>query len=141
MMVMIKVESFAFKIQDMNYNQSYLIQKVSPLYIVSEMEDELARPLTKICSQAIREYSLIKHAEINFDTIISIMYVKEMPNLQTHTTHTHQWFIQGCKVLQLKRGRQKGQRRQGEEWSKNKTYDYIRIDLIQNLLTYNLLVI
>ena len=28
---------------------------------------------------------LINHAEINFDTILSITYVKEMPNLHIHT--------------------------------------------------------
>ena len=46
--------------------------------------------------------------QIYFDTILSITYVKEMPYLNTHTSHTLQCFIWGCKIMELKRGRQKG---------------------------------
>ena len=38
--------------------------------------------------RSIREYSLIKHTEINFDSILSITYLKEMPIQHTHTQHT-----------------------------------------------------
>ena len=35
-----------------------------------------------------KQKSLIKHTKIYFDSIPSITYVKEMPNLHTHTKHT-----------------------------------------------------
>ena len=54
----------------------------------SEMEAHSARQYTNICRSAISELSLIKHTEINFESILSITNVKEMPNLQTHTQHT-----------------------------------------------------
>ena len=41
----------------------------------------------RIIDQVYNE--LIKHAEINFDSILSITYVKEMQNLQIHTQLTH----------------------------------------------------
>ena len=44
---------------------------------------------TNICRSAISEKSLIKHTEINFESILFITYVKEMPNLHTHTHNTH----------------------------------------------------
>ena len=54
------------------------------LCILAHSSDKIftARPLTKICK------SLIKHKEINFDSITFITYVKEMPNLHTHTHNT-----------------------------------------------------
>ena len=53
-----------------------------------------------ICSSAISEYSLIDHTEINFKSILSITYVKDTPNLHTHTHYSHSFgLIWGCKVL------------------------------------------
>ena len=47
-----------------------------------------------------RKKTLIKHTEINFDTIISITYVKEMPNQHTHTTHISVsfWVVKFCSL-------------------------------------------
>ena len=53
------------------------------------MEAHSARPITNISRTAISGQSLIKHTEINFESKPSITYVKEMPNLHTHTTHIH----------------------------------------------------
>ena len=56
------------------------------------MEDNSARSKTKICSEAIiRELSLIKQylSRNYFDSILSITFVKEMPNLHTQITQTH----------------------------------------------------
>ena len=62
------------------------------------MEAYSARPLTNICRSEIGKQSLIKHKEINFESILSIMYVKDMSNLHTHNTHSL-GFIWGFKVL------------------------------------------
>ena len=52
------------------------------------MEESSARSYTKICRLVIREWSLIKHKEHYFDSIVYTTYVKEMSNLHTHTIHT-----------------------------------------------------
>ena len=49
------------------------------------MEAHSARPLTNVCKLAIIEI-IIKHTEINFESMLSITYVKEMQNL--HTQHS-----------------------------------------------------
>ena len=59
------------------------------IYVHStEMEESSARSYTKICRLVIREQSLIKHKEINFDSIVYTTYVKQMSNLHS-TQYTH----------------------------------------------------
>ena len=53
------------------------------------MEENSARPYTN---------SLIKHTEINFDSIPSIIYVKEMPNLRTHSLLINLGFVKFCSL-------------------------------------------
>ena len=50
-------------------------------------------PKTNICRSAISEQSLVKHTEINLESILFITYVKETPNLHTHTHNTHSLVI------------------------------------------------
>ena len=62
------------------YNNSYFFTKY---------KDSSARSYTKICRLVIREYTLIKQREINFDSIVYTTYGKDMSYLHTHNTHTH----------------------------------------------------
>ena len=57
--------------------------------IYVQMEESSARSYTKIYRLVIKEWSLIKHNEINFDSIVYTTYVKEMSYLHTHNI---QWY-------------------------------------------------
>ena len=58
------------------------------IYVQStEMEGSSARSYTKICSQVIREKSLIKHKVIDFDSIDFVLE-RDVKSPHVHTTYT-----------------------------------------------------